>query len=178
MHGSTRTTDDQEPTGADQIDRKRPRRRLRPREVTLGQATIEFAIVSVAFLLVVFGTVDFGRAVYLKAQLDNAVREATRDLKTRTASGLAANNCGSITNSEALYIIKNMKGPEASGACKQGMHPRPGLQTATASVSCSPSCTSGGTLTVHAYLNFTAITQEFLGISPITLHSQSTAILE
>ena len=30
-----------------------------------GQAIVEFAFVSVAFFMIVFGTIDFGRAVYM-----------------------------------------------------------------------------------------------------------------
>jgi Flp pilus assembly protein TadG len=153
--------------------------RLPPRHAQIsGQAIVEFAIVSLLFFLTVFGMIDFGRAIFLKSELDNAVREAARELKTRTASGLAANNCGSITQAEAQYVVRMIKNPEEGGACKQGEHPRPGLETATATISCTPSCTVGSKLTVTGYLSFQAITQDLLGISPITLSSSSTVTLE
>ena len=47
----------------------------RPRR---GQAMIEFVLILPIFLLVVFGTLDLGRIVFLKAQLENAVREGAR----------------------------------------------------------------------------------------------------
>src|SRR4051794_14597140 len=52
-------------------------RALRTKEHS-GQAIVEFAIVSVAFLMMVFGTVDFGRAIYMYSQLENSVREGAR----------------------------------------------------------------------------------------------------
>jgi Flp pilus assembly protein TadG len=156
----------------------RPRRRRGRQSGETGQAIVEFAIVSVVLLLTVFGTVDFGRAIYLQAQLENGVKEAARDLKTRSASGLAANNCGAITQSAAQFRVRNARNPESGGGCNQGEHARPGLQTATATISCSPSCTSGSQLTVNGTLAFQAITQQFLGISPITLTASATVVLE
>src|SRR3712207_5372250 len=43
-----------------------------------GQAVVEFAVVSLAFFMIVFGTIDFGRAVYMYSELSNAVREGAR----------------------------------------------------------------------------------------------------
>ncbi len=140
-----------------------------------GQALVEFAIVATVFLMIVFGTIDFGRAIYLKSELNNAVREATRELKTRTAS---KNTCSGITQSFAQFRVRNSRNPEEGGGCGVGEHPRPGLETATASISCTPSCSAGGRLTVTANLQFQAITQVFLGLSPITLTSTSTVTLE
>lgn len=140
-----------------------------------GQVLIEFAIVSVFFFLVVFGTIDFGRAIFLQSELENAVREATRELKTRTAS---VNTCSSITQAFAQYRVRTIRNPEDGGGCGVGEYPRPGLETATATISCTGSCSTGDKLTVTGYLNFQAVTQNLLGISPLTLSATSTVTLE
>ena len=132
-----------------------------------GQTIIEFAIVSVAFLLIVFGTIDFGRSIYLYAQLHNAVRDVAREGKVGSANGMGV-NIGKLQSHVANYW-----NPET-----QSTTPRPGLQSATASVSCSGGCTSGNQLTVTATLPFQAVTQNFLGISPIYLTASATVTLE
>ena len=140
-----------------------------------GQATVEFAIVSIFLLLTVLGTIDFGRAIFLKSELENAVREAAREARTVTARpGQVGPPCDSIANIVNLRV-KMMRNP---GGCNVGDHPRPGLQSATVTYSCSPSCSSGGRLTVIARLPFQAVTQEFLGISPMTLQASATVTLE
>lgn len=55
--------------------RRRGRAVGRPRR---GQSLIEFALVLPIFLLVVFGLFDIGRIVFLKVELENAVREGAR----------------------------------------------------------------------------------------------------
>jgi hypothetical protein len=143
-----------------------------------GQATVEFAIVSIFLLLTVLGAIDFGRAIFLKSELEAAVREAARDARTVTARpGQVGPPCDSIANivNQRIRFIRN---PDEGGGCNVGEHPRPGLQNATATYTCSPSCSSGGKLTVTATLPFQAVTQEFLGISPLTLRASATVTLE
>jgi Flp pilus assembly protein TadG len=135
--------------------------------VGAGQAIVEFAIVSVAFLLIVFGTIDFGRPIYLYSQLHNAVRDVAREGKVKAANGQGV-NAGTLQSH-----VKNYWNPET-----QTTTPRPGLQSATATVSCSGDCTSGNKLTVTGSLPFQAVTQGFLGISPITLTASATVTLE
>lgn len=147
----------------------------RANRAVAGQTIVEFAIVSVVFLLIVFGTIDFGRAIYLKSQLTEATRDAAREARTKTANG---NNCGTIGTTLLQNRVRNLKNYEEGGGCGQGEHPRPGLETATVTFSCSPSCASGGRLTVNAALPFQAITQQFLGISPFTLRSTASVTLE
>jgi hypothetical protein len=148
------------------------RRWSRPCGAFEGQNLVEFALVSVTFLLIVFGTVDLGRVIFIKSQLENGVKEAAREQKTQVAAGY---NCTSVT---PTWRVRYQKNPEEGGGCMQGEHPRPGMSTATATMSCSPSCTAGATLTVNGQIQFQAITQEFLGISPITLTASATVIIE
>jgi hypothetical protein len=132
-----------------------------------GQAMVEFAIVSVAFLLIVFGTVDFGRAIFLYSELHSAVRDVAREGKVGSANGL-----GVDTNKLKSHIPVYWS-PES-----QTTHPRPGLKNATATVTCVGGCTSGNTLVVEASVPFQAVTQSFLGLSPITLKASASVTLE
>jgi Flp pilus assembly protein TadG len=132
-----------------------------------GQTMIEFAMVSVAFFLIVFGTVDFGRAIYLYSELHSAVRDVAREGKVGSANGLGV-NIAKLESHVAEYW-----NPET-----QTTSPRPGLGDATVDVTCVGGCTSGNTLVVTASIPFQAVTQEFLGLSPITLTSTASVTLE
>ena len=43
-----------------------------------GQSVVEFALVSLVFMLIIFGTIDLGRAVFVRTMFTNAVREGAR----------------------------------------------------------------------------------------------------
>lgn len=115
---------------------------------------MEFALCSIAFLLIVFGTIDFGRAIYISSDLRNAVREGVR--------------YGSIKPTDTTGI-KTKVVDRAQGI---------GLTSAGVSTSCNPSCTSGNNVTVSAQIQFTAVTQNLLGIPALTLKATSTAEIE
>jgi Flp pilus assembly protein TadG len=121
------------------------------RQTMAGQAIVEFAIASVAFFLIVFGTIDFGRAIYMYSQLHNAVREGAR--------------YGKLHPTDAT-TIKNKVIASASSF---------DLNTSNITVSCSGGCSSSSTqITVAASASFSAITQNFLGLAPITMNVSAT----
>jgi Flp pilus assembly protein TadG len=136
-----------------------------------GQAIVEFALISTAFFMIVFGTIDFGRAIFLNAELHNAVRDATREAKRETSNGSAG---GGISQSLISNRVHRAQVPDGTNAEKD----RPGLTNATVSYSCSGGCVSGNKITVTASVPFTAITQDLLGIDPIMLTASSTTTLE
>ncbi len=142
-------------------------RRRGDADAPAGQTLIEFAIVSVAFFLIVFGTIDFGRAIYLYSELHNAVRDVAREGKVGSANGFGVN----IAKLEGH--IANYWNPET-----QTTSPRPGLAKADVTVSCVGGCTSGNTLVVTASIPFQAVTQNFLGLSPLTLTASASTTLE
>jgi Flp pilus assembly protein TadG len=119
-----------------------------------GQATVEFAVASMVFLFLLFGTIDFGRAIFVMADLHNAVREGSRygSMKPTDAAGM-----------KSAVVAK-------AGAT--------GLTTAGVTATCDGGCTTGGTVTVAASVDFTAITQSLLGIPALTLHATSTADIQ
>jgi Flp pilus assembly protein TadG len=119
-----------------------------------GQAMVEFALASLVFLLIIFGTIDFGRAIFISAEMHNAAREGAR--------------YGKIHPSETANIRQKVLDQSAGS----------NLTAAGIGVSCTGACKSGDTLTVTTTVQFTAVTQGFLGISPITLTSSSTVDIE
>jgi Flp pilus assembly protein TadG len=125
------------------------------RQSTSGQAIVEFAIASVAFFLMVFGTLDFGRAIYMYSQLHNAVREGARYGKLYPTDTTTIQN--KVIDKATAFD----------------------LTTSDVTVSCSGTCTSTSTdITVSASASFSAITQDFLGIGPVTLSSSATVATE
>jgi Flp pilus assembly protein TadG len=119
-----------------------------------GQAIVEFALTSLVFLMIVFGTIDFGRAIFTAVTLHNAVREGARYGKVHpTESG----------------TIQTMVSDRVDNT---------GSTVGSVGVSCNPSCTSGNSMTVTASIPFQAITQQLLGIDPFTLSSSSTVDIE
>jgi Flp pilus assembly protein TadG len=48
------------------------------RRKALAQSLVEFALIGPLFFLMLFGTIEMGRAVYTNHQLANGVREGTR----------------------------------------------------------------------------------------------------
>jgi Flp pilus assembly protein TadG len=119
---------------------------------TRGQSTVEFALCSLIFLMIVFGTIDFGRAVFMQAQLANAVREGARYAKVHPTT---------LSDASSKVTAK-----------------APGCTTVTELTSSNSPCSTGGTITVTATVGFSAITQKLLGIGPITLSSTSKVGVE
>ncbi|HEY7029710.1 MAG TPA: TadE/TadG family type IV pilus assembly protein [Thermomicrobiales bacterium] len=125
------------------------------REASSGQAIVEFAIVSVAFFMMVFGTIDFGRAVYMYSQLHNAVREGARYGKMNPAD----------TDGIKTKVIDYASALDISDD--------------NITVSCTGGCYAGcSDVTVSADTDFSAITQDLLGIGPITMSSSAKVTTE
>jgi Flp pilus assembly protein TadG len=123
--------------------------RFRPSSAALGQATVEFALVSIIFLTLVLASVDLGRAVYMYSQLTNSVREGARYAQV------------SPTDTTG---IKDKVVSYSSGL---------GIDSSDVTVSCNTSCTTGNSVTVSVSMPFSLVAQSFLGISPMTLHAHA-----
>jgi Flp pilus assembly protein TadG len=126
----------------------------RRRSSAQGQAIVEFALASLLFFLIVFGTVDFGRAIYVWTTLHNAVREGAR--------------VGKVDPSNQTAIR----------AAVVDYAPGLGLTTGAVTIACSGSCATGDAVTVSTSLAFSAVTQDLLHISPITLSASATDEIE
>jgi hypothetical protein len=122
----------------------------RPRR---GQAIVETALVLPIFLLVVFGLFDLGRVVFLKVELENAVREGAR-------AGMVTDP---IDQTRVENIIKS----------------QPGLAIAEVPpVQCAPSpCAYGSKLTVDATLPVTLVAG-VLPVPTLTLSASASVWLD
>jgi TadE-like protein len=86
---------------------------LRPHPRQRSQALIEFALVSPVLLLLLFGIVDIGRAVFYYDTLNHAAREGARTA-VRASSQLP-------TNADILATVTTqMIGAPVSAPCPQG----------------------------------------------------------
>lgn len=109
----------------------RRRAAARPRR---GQSMVETALVLPIFLLGVFIVLDLGRVVFLKAQLENGVREGAR--------------VGLVTWSSEDNSIDE-------AAVRTRVQEQTGLGNATVDPLCSDDCSYGKTITVTATLPVT-----------------------
>jgi TadE-like protein len=110
----------------------------------LGQGLVEFGIAGMVFFILVFGTLDIGRAVFQYSEVENAVREGGRVAKVKPC------DTGAIQTAVLDHAT--------------------GLGIAAADIGVTPSsCTPPGSVTVTAPFNFTPIVGGLLGISPISL---------
>ena len=135
---------------------------------TPGQAMVEFALVAGVFFLIIFGTIDFGRAIFLYSELHNAVREAAREGKVSCGA------TGTMPSQATMQTrVRTAKNPDTNAQTA-----RPGLTAATVSITTTGSCTAQGTLQVTGSVPFKAVTQGFLGISPFTLTASATVNIE
>ena len=132
-----------------------------------GYTMVEFALASLVFLLITFGTLDVGRAIYLYSELHTAARDAAREAKVSDANGYGFSN-GTI-NHRILYTKNLIDSTEKR---------RTGLGSASGTASCTGACQPGDLLTVNAELPFSAVLPGFLGIEPFTLHASATVKME
>jgi Flp pilus assembly protein TadG len=132
----------------------RSRRSINRGSARSGQGIVEFALASTIFLMIVLGTIDFGRAIFLAAELRNAVREGTAVGRVQPANTTAIRSA----------VVNHGTGN--------------GIPSGNVTVSCTGSCSTGGTITVSASIGFQAVTQSLLGIAPITMSASSTVDIE
>lgn len=132
-------------------------RALRTKERS-GQAILEFAMVSMTFLMLVFGTVDFGRIIYKYSQLQNAVREGARYGKMNPTDNFGV---------EAVVIGHG-----------DGLNIQPGKIVVSCDGGCYPGCSN---VTVEASMQVDIFTARLLGLTeelPFWMSSSATVTAE
>ncbi len=145
---------------------KRPARiGLAPSDGSRGQNLLEFALVVPVFLLMVFGIIDFGRAIVSYALLSNSAREGARAgifPGSFSPPGQQDAEIRAAVNSQTLFM---------------GTIPSGDITITPAS---QASRTSGGTITVAVTYAFTPITPLVSNVvgSTITMTAQSTMLIE
>jgi Flp pilus assembly protein TadG len=135
---------------------------------------VEFAIVSMIFLTIVFGSLDIGRAIFMYEQMHNAVRDAARVVKVYPGNGQ-----GSLNQNLVETYVYNYRSTDPADLNAQ--RPRPGMSKAAVSYSCSASCAPAtGTITVTAKLPFSFIVPTFLHLpfASFTMTASATVDME
>ncbi len=120
---------------------------------------VEFSFAVTLFLLIVFGTVDFGRVIFTYSQLLHGVREGARYGKVECGrpGWIDATKDRVIAQSPTLGLLAA------------------DIDVATSTAGCVP---LDGTVRVTASTEFTAVTQTLLGIGPIDLRASATVDVE
>jgi Flp pilus assembly protein TadG len=72
-----------------------PPKLIGPRRGSRGQSAVEFALVAPLLFLLIFGIVDFGRAMFYQNEITNATREGAR------IAILASNPCNTVYGNPA-----------------------------------------------------------------------------
>lgn len=132
----------------------------RPR--TRGQALVEFALIIPIFLLLVFGLVDLGRAVFIS----NSLAEAARD-GARYGSVQARAYDDTTRNDVELWVVDRLVGV-----------PNPTVEATCEPASPSFGCTVDDVLIVTASTDLQMITP-IIGqiIGPLQLEGRSEAVV-
>ncbi len=120
-----------------------------------GQALVEFALILPVLVLLVFGMVEFGRAMYLKNMLNNAARAGARaavvtpNLPQTTSYSLAARGTDVIQQT----MFDGLQYVDRSTA------------TANVSVNGSNPAKNGDIVTVSVTCNFDSVVQKLIKIA-------------
>lgn len=90
-------------------------RQDRGQEKSRGQALVEFALIVPIFLLLFFGLIDVGRAVYVNNSLAEAAREGARwgSVQSRSSSPAGRDSI----EAEALSRLVSVPGATATATC-------------------------------------------------------------
>jgi Flp pilus assembly protein TadG len=121
---------------------------------------IEFALILPIILLIVLGTLDIGRIVFLKAQLENATREGAR--------------VGRVATAQPTFTVPNME-----AAVEAKVKEQTGLSTATVATNCAPaSCAYQSILTVTATLPVSIVVGLVPALPSLTINASASVRIE
>ena len=119
-------------------------RRLHVREG--AQSLVEFAIIVPLFMIFVFGLIDFGFGLKAYITVSSSTREGARYAAVGNPAGPSFTSCTAATPTTVIgKVCSTMTGVQKSD-----------IQSIT--VSCSPSCVSGNTVSVSSSYNYHYIT--------------------
>jgi len=128
------------------------------RRLQTGQALVEASLVTVLFVVILFGLIDFARIVWSYTMIANAAREATRFAMVH---GSASGNAASVTQIQGIVISRS-----------------PGILPAmlTTTVSFSPDQSPGSTVTVAVTYKVYPIAP-YIPVGPLNVTSNSQRII-
>lgn len=137
---------------ADAIRIRHGKRRYR------GQSMVEFALVAPMFFLLILGTIELGRLMWVDHSLANATREGSRYAMVHgSKSTLPA------TDTDVQNVVES-KAPGVTSA----------LSVSTSGLGGEP----GTSVSVNASYSFRFITAEIFGLDAVTLDHTSTVIIQ
>jgi Flp pilus assembly protein TadG len=134
---------------------------------TRGQSAVEFGMVALAFMLLVFGVISVARAIYAYNTVCYAASTAIR-----YASLNGASSSSPATSSSVQSLVYNLaNGLDASSAC-----PASTAGAICASTSWSPNNSAGGTVTVTVVYDFQPLSTLFSSAA-ISLSSTESMVI-
>ena len=144
-------------------------RRLRARDKDKGSGLVEFALAVVAILIVLFGIIDIGRALYAYNWLSDAARRGTRYAMVRgtKCTGLLS-ACPATPNDVQTYITSLADGIDTSQLTVTSQCFAPG----NASPGSLP-CAAPGWVKVTVQYQFHLVSPVMAPINNWTMHSDS-----
>lgn len=124
-----------------------------------GQAAVEFALIAPAFFLIMFGVMDFGRAMWINSTIEHAAAEGARYAAIRGQGKPTV-----ATVSDVTTFVQNRA---------------PGLNTnlLAVNVTWDPNNVEGGTVTVLVGYPYEFLMTGFLPIDPIQFGRSSTMVI-
>ena len=146
-----------------------------PRRSRRGQAMVEFALALPIILAVMFGAVEFGTALYDKAVLTNASREAAR------AGVVATNPRKTDAQIDAVvqaYVANNMINYKQTNSVTTAVSPTPAsARTPGTPVTCATTCNVTVTATYsYTFFLLPKFLTNFTG--PLTLRAATSMKME
>jgi Flp pilus assembly protein TadG len=126
----------------------------RARRETHGANLVEFALISIPFLMITLGVIDFGRAIFAYSALAHGTREASR---VAIVSGSTSNS--PITQPQAEAIVRTRAVGLGGGSLTVSLTPLPDLKP-------------GSRVRIESTYAFQPLTT-FAIRTPITLRSRS-----
>jgi Flp pilus assembly protein TadG len=145
-------------------DRRRPG--TRRRQGSHGQGLVEFAVVISVFMLVLIGTIDLGRAVFMYNSASEAAREIARTTSVHPGSG----SLGTSTESVSTIAVQQALVPELQTPVFGCVD----ISGATVSGSCQP----GDWVRVTVTATFRGVLPILAMLGPIDLTASSSAQIQ
>lgn len=140
-----------------------------------GAAAVEFAICLVVLLTVLFGIMDFSRALYAYHFISNAAREATRYAIVRgSACNAIVPDCQATNSSIQTYVQTTLAAPSAGLITPNNIT---ATTTWTKCTTCTNSNDPGSTVQVQLTYPFLFILPYLLGYTGIIMQSTSQMVI-
>ena len=124
-----------------------------------GQAAVEFAFIAPTFFLIMFGVMDFGRAMWINSTIEHAAAEGARYAAIRGPSKPTVATTANVT----AFVQNRATGLDSSQL--------------TVNVTWDPANVEGGTVTVRVGYPYQFLMAGFLPIDPIPFGRSSTMVI-